>query len=172
MMTEETREITTTNYFLEPGYVVLPSAPTLISVVLGSCVSVCIFDKKRNVGGVTHFQFPGTTNPAEATTRYGNVALITLIKMMLESGSKVKHLEAQIFGGAHRKDLSPRNIGEENARMARRVLGRYRIAVTSEDVGGEKGRKIVFASHTNEIAVYRAERLRRSDWYPYTEGRR
>lgn len=170
-MKQATKEVTTANYFLEPGYVVLPEAPTLISVVLGSCVGVCIYDRKRKIGGMSHFQFPATSNPAEATTRYGNVALMTLIRMLTESGSRIKHLEAQIFGGAHRKEPKTRNIGEENVRMARRVLARYRIAITSEDVGGEKGRKIVFASHTNEIAVYRAEKLRQSDWYPY-EGRR
>jgi chemotaxis protein CheD len=45
------------------------------------------------------------------------------------------------------------------------------IRVVSEDTGGEKGRKIVFNTGTNEVAVLKVDRLRKGDWYPY-EGDR
>jgi len=41
------------------------------------------------------------------------------------------------------------------------VLVGKRISVISEDVGGEKGRKIVFNSENNEVAVIKVERLRK-----------
>jgi chemotaxis protein CheD len=55
--------------------------------------------------------------------------------------------------------------------VARRVLTRNGIRVVSEDVRGAKGRKIVFHSNINEIAILKVDRIRRSDWYPY-EGHR
>jgi Chemotaxis protein; stimulates methylation of MCP proteins len=91
--------------------------------------------------------------------------------MMLEDGSKLKHLEAQIFGGAHNYKLCPQNIGLENSRIARRILVQKGVAIVSEDVGGMKGRKVVFSTSSNEIVVLRVERLRKSDWYPYEEDR-
>ncbi len=158
-------------YFLQPGYIYVPSRPSVISTVLGSCVSVCIFDKKRNIGGMNHFQLPLAESRQKATPRYGNVATYALIKIMLDDGSKLKHLEAQIFGGAFNPDISPTDIGKQNVMIARRVLMRHRIPVVSEDVGGKRGRKIVFNTGTNEVAVLKVERLRKGDWFPYDRNR-
>ncbi|RJR33560.1 MAG: hypothetical protein C4576_27980 [Desulfobacteraceae bacterium] len=159
------------NYFLKPGYILAPETPTIISTVLGSCVAVCLFDGVRKVGGMNHFPLPSTKNPKEATARYGNVATLALIAMMLEGGSKIKDLEAQIFGGAFKRETCPTNIGLENIKVARRILNRKRIPIKSEDVGGEKGRKIVYDTSTNEVAVIKVDRIRKGDWYPYLAQR-
>jgi chemotaxis protein CheD len=161
----------TENYYLESGYIFLAEKPTSISTVLGSCVSVCIYDRKRKIGGMNHFQVPFATDSDQATARFGNVATITLIRMMIHDGSKLKNLEAQILGGAHNRTVSPKDIGLENIMAAKRILTRERILVTSEDVRGGRGRKIVFNTSTNEIAVFKVDKLRESDWYPY-EGNR
>lgn len=149
----------------------MPDSPTVISAVLGSGVSVCLYDRKRKVGGMNSFQFPLILEKGKTTTRFGNVAVWTLIHMMVEDGSKIKNLEAQIFGGAHNPELSSQNMGHENIRIARRILAREKIAVTSEDIGGSKGRKIVYSTHTNEVAVLKVGKLRNADWYPYEDDR-
>ncbi len=159
------------NYFLKPGYILVPEVPTIISTVLGSCVAVCIFDRARKTGGMNHFQLPSTNKPEEATARYGNVATLTLIGMMLEEGSKPKDLEAQIFGGAFQQATCPKNIGLENIRTARAVLARKRVPIVSEDVGGEKGRKVVYNTGSNEVAVIKVDKIRDGDWFPYLDHR-
>ncbi len=159
------------NYFLEPGYILTTSKPTVISTVLGTSVSVCIYDRKRKVGGMNHFQLPYVSRKHQATARYGNVAAITLIRMMVRGGSKIKNLEAQILGGAHSREDSGENIGRKNISIARRVLARERIPVVSEDIGGEKGRKIVFDTGTNETVVMKVKKLRAGDWFPYKNNR-
>jgi len=159
------------NYFLDQGYILVSKRPAIISAVLGSCVSVCIYDRKRKMGGMNHFQFPWAKDRHKATARYGNVAIRTLLQIMHDSGSKSKHLEAQIIGGAHNRDVSYRDIGRENLKAARDLLIKRGIAVTSEDTGGEKGRKVVFNTETNELAVVKVDRLRIGDWFPYENGR-
>lgn len=159
------------NYYLKPGYIFVPRQPTIISAVLGSCIAVCIYDPKQQLGGMNHFQFPRTEDPQQATAQYGNVSTIMLIRMMMESGSSRRHLEAQIFGGAHNPEVSPQNVGRENIRAARSALAQKGIRLVSEDVGGERGRKVVFDTHSNEIAVLKVEKLRQGDWFPY-EGDR
>lgn len=159
------------NYFLKPGYILVPEAPTIISTVLGSCVAVCLFDCARKIGGMNHFPLPSTANPKEATARYGNVATLTLIGMMLEGGSNIKNLEAQVFGGAFKRETCATNIGLENIKVARKILARKRIPIASEDVGGEKGRKIVFDTSLNEVAVIKVDKIRKGDWYPYLAQR-
>ncbi len=163
--------IVPTDYLIEPGYILVATQPAIISGVLGSCVSVCLFDRKRKVGGMNHFQYPFIADKHRATALYGNVSTLALIRMMIADGSKTKHLEAQIIGGAHNPEVSPKNVGRENVLMARKILIRQRIHVVSEDVGGAKGRKVVFNTHQNELAVMKVGHLRAGDWYPYTDQR-
>ena len=155
------------SYFLEPDDIFVSPQPAVISTVLGSCIAVCLYDAKGRVGGMNHFQFPATRRQDQATARYGNVALPYLIRMILERGSKKNDLEAQIFGGAHNREISPEDVGRENLTIARRLLAREGIRIVSEDVGGEKGRKIVFNTRDKEIAVLKVDQLRKGDWYPF-----
>lgn len=159
------------NYFLKPGYILVPVVPTVIATVLGSCVAVCLFDRDRKTGGMNHFQLPSTSRQEDATARYGNVATAALIGMMVDGGSSIKNLEAQIFGGAFQQATCPKNIGQENIRVARVVLARKRIPIVSEDIGGERGRKIVYNTSSNEAVVIKVDKIRGEDWYPYVGKR-
>ncbi len=161
----------TASYFLKPGYIFLPAQPTVVSTVLGSCVAVILWDKRRKVGGINHFQLPACRPSDQPTARFGDASTVMLIRMMVQDGSKKKHLEAQIFGGAYNREVSSQNVGQENVRVALRVLARHGIRVISEDVGGELGRKIIYDATLNEVAVLKVERLRKGDWHPY-EGER
>ena len=88
--------------------------------------------------------------------------------MMLGNGSRVNYLEAQIIGGAHNPVVSSKNIGLENVKVALQILTKEQAVLTSEDVGGEKSRKIIFNTADNEIAVLKMTNLRQSDWFPYS----
>ena len=90
---------------------------------------------------------------------------------MINDGSKIKHMEAQIIGGAYNSGIYSKNIGRENIITARKILRRYRIRIVSEDVGGEKGRKVIFDTGSNEIVILKVEKLREGDWNPYMEAR-
>ena len=80
----------TANYFLKPGYILLSVKPTVISTVLGSCVSVCLYDRKMKTGGMNHFQLPYARDKDKTTARFGNVATQYLIRLMIHGGSKKK----------------------------------------------------------------------------------
>lgn len=159
------------NYLLRPGFIFVTDKSTCISTVLGSSVSVCIFDKKLKFGGMNHFRFPFTKDQKRATALYGNVSTISLIRMILKSGSKEKNLEAQIYGGAFNPEISDVDIGSENTNIAKTVLKRFGVEIVSEDIGGLRGRKVVFNTQTNEIIAIKVEKIREMDWYPYTGER-
>jgi chemotaxis protein CheD len=170
-MVNQSKSIVKNDYYLQSGSIVVTEKATHISTVVGSCVAVCIYDKERKTGGMNHFQLPFTHEKDRATARYGNVATCALIYMLINDGSQTQDLEAQIFGGAHNPEMAHRDIGRENIKIARKVLSKKQIRVVSEDVGGEKGRKIVFKTHANEIAVMRVGQLRKGDWHPYQSDR-
>jgi chemotaxis protein CheD len=167
----QSEEIVPKDYFLKPGFIYLPDRPSTISTVLGSSVSVTLYDRARKIGGMNHFLFPYVDAKEKTTAKYGNIAVLALVKMMIANGSSISKMEAQIFGGAFNPDLSKRDVGDDNFKTARRILTRRKIKIVSEDVGGEIGRKIVFNTASYEIVVLKVERLRDSDWYPYSGDR-
>jgi len=59
-MSNESKKTTTIDYFIKPGYIFVSAKPAIISAVLGSCVSVCIYDNKLKTGGMNHFKLPKT----------------------------------------------------------------------------------------------------------------
>lgn len=170
-MPQESNQIIPKDYFLKPGFIYLPAKPTAISTVLGSSVSVSLYDRSLKVGGMNHFLYPFAREKEKATARFGNIAILTLLKMMKANGSKMSKIQAQIFGGAFNSDCSNRDIGRDNLKTARQVLQYNRIKIVSEDTGGELGRKIVFNTSTCEIVTLKVDRLRKSDWYPYEDDR-
>lgn len=170
-MTHDSEKPVVRDYFLKPGYIYLPEKPTVISTVLGSSVSVSLYDKRLKAGGMSHFLFPLANTGETTTSLYGNIAVLTLIRMMRENGSVVSKLTAQIFGGAYNPSESSWDIGQDNVKSARAILNQKKIKIVSEDVGGELGRKIVFNTLNNEILTLKVDRLRDSDWYPYAGDR-
>lgn len=146
----------------------LSKTPVVIQTVLGNCVSVCLWDKLYAVGSMNHYLYPFTRNKNNATSQYGNVATLALIRMMEETGCSRKNMVAHILGGACPSDAD--NIyadGEENAEMARRVLKDKSVQIISEDTGGTIGRKVVFDVATGHVAVLKVHNLRKSDWVTY-----
>ena len=44
--------------YLHPGHLYFGSGPVQVSTVLGSCVSVCLFDASHTAAGVSHYILP------------------------------------------------------------------------------------------------------------------
>ena len=152
-------------YFLKAGYLMANRDATLVRTVLGNCVAVAVFDRANRFGGMHHFVFPATDQPDRATPQYGNVGLPALFRTMLSLGAERDSLVAQIIGGAECPCFDDESLGEKNVRLARRVLERLRVPVVSEDTGGERGRKVVYHTGTNETAIFKVDNLRDGDWF-------
>jgi chemotaxis protein CheD len=166
---EKKQELARFEYFLKPGYVFISREPAMICTVLGSCVAICLWDRRHRFGGGGTFLYPAANRAAEATTSYGNISILVLLRMMLAEGADRTHLEAQIFGGGAPPQVEGGGMGAQNVRVARKILRNHGIRITSEDVGGSKGRKLVYNTETNEAVVLKVDRVRKADWYPYEE---
>ncbi|MDR3013623.1 MAG: chemotaxis protein CheD [Chitinispirillales bacterium] len=150
-------------HYLERGCIYVSSGAGAVQTVLGSCVSVCIWDADLRCGGMNHFVYPQITQKDKATPVYGNVALIAMIKLMLEEGCSVESMSAHIIGGGHPDGALDSN-GGRNVEIARKVLGERGIRILSEDVGGSVGRKVVFDLATGHVAVLKVHKVRDEDW--------
>ena len=134
----------------------------LVSVV-GAGLLVCLWHRGSYHAAMSHFLYPSVYDVRQATARYGNVALPKAIAMLKECiQDPLAVLEAQIFGAAQRDGVI-HSYGE-NVEMARKILTAYSITIVSEDVGGTKGRKVMFDSQTGHAMVIKVHALRESDW--------
>ncbi len=160
---DQNRHLSEKAYHLQPGYIYFSSKDSAIRSVVGSCVAVCLWDKKLKQGGMNHFLYPVTKNPDEATPKYGNVATIALVQLMEEAGSQCENMVAQIVGGAS-PSKNADDIGMQNVFIARTVLEKRDINIISSDTGGNMGRKIIFDLRTGHLIVVKVHKLRASDW--------
>lgn len=160
-------EIQKTEYLLAPGYMIIPENPMLIYMILGSCVAVVISNRKAGVAGICHYIRPRLPGNAQPRAVYGTVAIISLIRLLLERGGSAGDLEAQVIGGS---DLPGRSLGKENADIAVKILKKRGVHIASADVGGNKGRKIIFNTENNNLAVIKVDKIRSDDWYPEEDG--
>ena len=163
----ESREVEAFRYHLQPGYIFTSLEPALVTTVVGTCVAVCLHDRRLKSGGVNHFFFPKAGRQTRPTPQYGNVSVPALIRMMVSQGSRIEDLEAQIFGGGWRSLSDSSSVGAKNIKMAHKILKKKGIPIVSEDTGGIMGRRVVFHTRTNETIVMKTQKIRRGDWHPY-----
>ena len=157
-------------YHLEPGGVFTCGEPAMVSTVLGTCVAVCLHDRRLKIGGMNHFLYPKTSAFSSPTPEYATYSIPALIKKMQKQGSRLEDIEAQIFGGGELMGLSGSGrVGDKNVKIARKLLKKSGIRIVSEDVGGLKGRRLIFHTGTNEALVMKTHRIRRGDYYPYRQ---
>ncbi len=144
--------------FLYPGQIFVSTEAEAVSTILGSCVSVCLWDRKLRAGGINHFLLPHQRDGRPGTDRIGDLATDRLIVKMHALGCHSEDLTAKVFGGANvlhggnRATGRAFHVGERNVEVAMALLERAHIPVIAEDVLGGHGRKVVF--HTGDGSVW------------------
>ena len=123
--------------------------------VLGSCVSACIWDKKRGIGGLNHFMLPGKASADfNKSARYGNYAMEILINHIIQAGGKREDLVAKVFGGGKvMHSFTTLDIGNDNALFIINYLQNESIPVFASDLGDIYPRKIYFFPETGKVMV-------------------
>lgn len=136
---------------------VVSKEPIVVSTVLGSCVSVCLFSDSIKGGGLIHFALPELPNNSnDNPLRYGNYAIEQLIlEVCHHLGLKSHQLKAKLVGGANNiaSEHPSQHVGAENVKIAKKLLSKHKIPIVGEDVGGARGRKILFHLDTGRLQV-------------------
>jgi chemotaxis protein CheD len=140
--------------YLHQGQVVAFEAPTVVTTVLGSCVSVCLWDEAAGIGGMNHFLLPEPAPGQAPSARYAAAAFEQLLARLAALRARPDRLQAKIFGGATlAKTPDATSLGLRNAEIARRLIEEHRIPLVAEDTGGSCGRKLRFETHTGTAWV-------------------
>ena len=141
--------------YLHPGQLFVSAESYAVTTILGSCVAVCVWDPATRIGGINHFLLPTFSGEGIASPRFGNFAIKELLDQLAQMGCQKPNLLAKMFGGACVLEAfreRQHHLGMKNIEVARDLLESESIPLVGHDVGGHRGRKLIF--HTNDGAAW------------------
>lgn len=145
---------------IHPGEFYSTGDDILIVTVLGSCISIVLYDTQLKLGGMNHFMLSESKKviSEEDKGRFGNYAIELLLNDLYAKGAQKKDLKAKVFGGSNVFDSgggTANMIGLSNIDFALRFLETERIPVLANDTGGIFPRKIYFHPATAKVYLKR-----------------
>ncbi len=136
-------------------YVVVENPMKISTLGLGSCIGTVIYDEIRKISGMSHIMLPFRINPEDKLGKYADTALPAMINDMVEKGALRPRMKAKLAGGASLFDFKDDHlkIGDRNAEAVEQILAQQNIRIIGKDVGGHRGRTIVFDPTTTELHI-------------------
>lgn len=135
-------------------YIVSKSPDVLVSLGLGSCVGVVIFDAPNKIGGLAHVMLPSVPDDKRNAgdefnlDKFADIAIPKMLDEIKKKGGKSENFKAKMAGGAHMfKSLElseSMDIGKRNAEIIHKLLSNEKIPILSEETGGSVGRTVHF----------------------------
>jgi chemotaxis protein CheD len=142
---------------LNPGEYAVGDANCRMRTVLGSCVSITLWEPQRRFGAMSHFLLAGRGSAPGAAldARYGEEALTLMLRELAQVGVSAQQCQAKIFGGGNMFPEATvpgaQHVGRRNGESARSFLRELGIAVQSESLFGCGHRQIVFNVATGDV---------------------
>lgn len=145
---------------LKIGECIVSTRPLLVSTVLGSCVSVCFHHPASGAGAMFHAMLPtlAMARDAKPCCKFVDSAMDLIVIRLGRLGVPLAGVECKLFGGGftiqpERKEHLRHvvDVGGKNVEAARKALAERGLRVLSEDVLGNFGRKLFFATHTGQV---------------------
>jgi len=144
-----------------PGEYFVTTSEMMLVTVLGSCVSACIRDRDKGLGGMNHFMLADADSADQvASARYGTFAMEVLINHLLKLGSRRGSLEAKVFGGGRvMATLTSSQVGDKNASFVLNYLQTEGIPVKAQDLLDVHPRKVYFFPFSGRVLVKKLVRM-------------
>jgi chemotaxis protein CheD len=158
---------------LKAGEMHCSGQPTLVTTVLGSCLSITFYSRRLGIGGICHGMLPTCGNKEECRGdcpdkfTYVDCSIRQMARIFGRFGARRDEIEVKCFGGA---DMFSRpietartvSIGRQNSLIADALIKNEGLTLNTRDVGGFQGRKLLFYTHTGEVLLKRLENTGRA----------
>jgi chemotaxis protein CheD len=136
----------------------------MMTMALGSCLGIVLFDASAKVGALAHVMHPRRARVKNNSNRvkFVDTAIPLVVERMVECGARRESIVAKIFGGGRMFESvvgvkGVLQIGDENIATAREQFGAFGIPIVVERVGGARGRTILFDVNDGSVRVTDAE---------------
>lgn len=139
------------NVVLDPG--------SIMTIGLGSCIGIALYDKTTKVAGLAHIMLPDSTQFKSNTNpmKFADLAIPMLIDKMEKQGCNKRNMVAKIAGGASMFNFSDKSIisdiGKRNSDAVRKALKDEAIRIVAEETGGNKGRTMILKANDGSVIL-------------------
>lgn len=143
-------------YHVGMADLVVVSAPAkLVTLGLGSCIGLVVFDSVAKVAGMVHIMLPDSrgAKTIEKVGKFADTAVPALLDEMIKKGASKARMKAKIAGGAQMFALPGAQtdflaVGARNVKETTDMLAKVGIPLIASDTGGNKGRTVEFSTDT------------------------
>lgn len=139
------------NVVLDPG--------AIMTIGLGSCIGIALYDKTTKVAGLAHIMLPDSTQFKSNTNpmKFADLAIPMLIEKMEKQGCNKRNIVAKIAGGASMFNFSDKSIisdiGKRNSDAVKKALNYESIRIINEEIGGNKGRTMILKANDGTVIL-------------------
>lgn len=136
------------------------SAPdSIVTLGLGSCVGVVLWDPQRKVCGMVHVMLPDSSAISQNSNRakFADTGIEDLLGKVIALGGRKDRIVAKIAGGAQMFSINKASpavrVGERNVEAVIKTLDRLGIKLIAQDTGENYGRTVMFYPETGEYKI-------------------
>lgn len=135
------------------------SPDIIMTIGLGSCIGIAMYDRTKNIGGLAHIMLPDSTQfkNVKNPMKFADLAIPMLIDELEKLGVNRRNLKCKIAGGASMFNFSDKSmimdIGNRNGKSVKEALKKHSIPVLAEDLGGNKGRTMIFDTADGSVKI-------------------
>ena len=125
-----------------------------LRTLLGSCIGLALYDRRRKVGGLAHIVLPRTRGETDRPGKFADTAIPTLIGNMEKLAGGELKLTAKMAGGASMFPTTvAANIGQQNLETCEQLLGEMGIPIVARHCGGKQGRRMSFSTDSGKVVI-------------------
>jgi chemotaxis protein CheD len=151
-------------HFLYPGHWHFGAGMDVVDTLLGSCVSVVLWSRRWQTGGLCHFLLPekfvvDSHDTPRPQGYFGDEALRLLSDAVAMVGLARSEFVAHVIGGGALSDSDPgqtgKDVGRRNFEFALAATRRLGFVGGSTDVGGRVYRRLRLDLRNGALAIHR-----------------
>jgi chemotaxis protein CheD len=132
----------------------------LLTLGLGSCIGLVIYDQLSKSAGMVHIMLPDSRDVKNIPKpgKFADTAVPLLLEELLKLGVNKSQLRAKMAGGAQMfsipgKDNAIFSVGTRNVEATTKMLANAGVRLVASDTGGNKGRSVEFSTETMKLVV-------------------
>ncbi len=131
----------------------------IVTLGLGSCVAITLYDAQARAGGLAHVLLPSPTLSRDRSNRakFPETAVPLLVEELNRLGAARERLRARLVGGAamfaNVGQPGVALMGDRNVIASREALKAARIPLVAEDTGLDYGRSVFFRVSDGRLEV-------------------
>ncbi len=133
---------------------------SLITLGLGSCIGICLYDEVKKIAGMAHIMLPSSEAVKNNSNKakFADTAIDELLSKMKAMGVvNIRALTCKIAGGAQmfafQSSGDTMQVGKRNAEAVRAKMKNLGIKIKADETGGNFGRTIELSAETGILSI-------------------